>query len=372
MKPTDNNINIEKLHLQNEKPIQAPMNQVRETLSNITEERNSKFKTNEKSVNASIGMGINLAKAKVEKSERMQASLNRYMREKFRNFKVGRIESCKLANHLQQQHAALDIHAYLHFKEQRCTFAESSIHPFIHTYKKDFLFWTFAGIAFHLEICNSFKQMDVNVKLMNNNWKCLIILLLLGNCTCAGGGKFSIKIVARMTRMRRRFTVIKEIICVLHFHFMKRPAFPMNPVCMEAIDLVVCIDTNWLTFSPRSCALTSVDQRSRKNSNCPVNAEQTGGQFCRGDFLKKASLAIQWRIRQMNLFPHGCAVLLFISAHSLVWTFFFFHFIISNALALSSVKKQDIITRHRRCIPSNMTHSSSAYAFLLLLSLAID
>ncbi|KRZ28622.1 Rap guanine nucleotide exchange factor 1 [Trichinella pseudospiralis] len=28
---------------------------------------------------------------------------------------------------------------------------------------------------------------------------------------------------------------------------------------------------------PRSCALTSVDQRSRKNSNCPVNTEQTGG-----------------------------------------------------------------------------------------------
>ncbi|KRX21951.1 hypothetical protein T07_10204 [Trichinella nelsoni] len=65
------------------------------------------------------------------------------------------------------------------------------------------------------------------------------------NCTCAGGGKFSIKIVARMTRMRRRFTVIKEIICVtkLVSSEILRPAFPMNPVCMEAIDLVVCIDT---------------------------------------------------------------------------------------------------------------------------------
>ncbi|KRX41011.1 hypothetical protein T05_14605 [Trichinella murrelli] len=75
MKPTDNNINIEKLHLQNEKPInllhchlkqaQAPMNQVRETL-----------------------MGINLAKAKVEKSERMQASLK-----KFRNFKINNFDA---------------------------------------------------------------------------------------------------------------------------------------------------------------------------------------------------------------------------------------------------------------------------------------
>ncbi|KRX78246.1 hypothetical protein T06_7848 [Trichinella sp. T6] len=87
VRPTDNNINIEKLHLQNEKPIkcsiyihlftfqnllhchlkqaQAPMNQVRETL-----------------------MGINLAKAKVEKSERMQASLK-----KFRNFKINNFDA---------------------------------------------------------------------------------------------------------------------------------------------------------------------------------------------------------------------------------------------------------------------------------------
>ncbi|KRX22013.1 hypothetical protein T07_10216 [Trichinella nelsoni] len=77
MKPTDNNINIEKLHLQNEKPIkcsiyirlftfqQAPMNQVQETL-----------------------MGINLAKAKVEKSEQMQTSLK-----KFRNFKINNFDA---------------------------------------------------------------------------------------------------------------------------------------------------------------------------------------------------------------------------------------------------------------------------------------
>ncbi|KRZ28623.1 Rap guanine nucleotide exchange factor 1 [Trichinella pseudospiralis] len=60
---------------------------------------------------------------------------------------------------------------------------------------------------------------------------------------------------------------------------------------------------------PRSCALTSVDQRSRKNSNCPVNTEQTGGQFCRGDFLKKASLAIQMIQHSANgPFPQ-CTVL---------------------------------------------------------------
>ncbi|KRZ67184.1 hypothetical protein T10_10287 [Trichinella papuae] len=38
--PVDNNINMEKLHLQNEKPIRAPMNQVRETLSYILYEIN--------------------------------------------------------------------------------------------------------------------------------------------------------------------------------------------------------------------------------------------------------------------------------------------------------------------------------------------
>ncbi|KRZ22776.1 hypothetical protein T4B_4593 [Trichinella pseudospiralis] len=81
---------------------------------------------------------------------------------------------------------------------------------------------------------------------------------------------------------------------------------------------------SWLTFSPRSCALTSVDQRSRKNSNCPVNTEQTGGQFCRGDFLKKASLAIQMIQHSANgPFPQWLCCVVFINDHSLVWTFFF-------------------------------------------------
>ncbi|KRY81994.1 hypothetical protein T4D_6854 [Trichinella pseudospiralis] len=57
------------------------------------------------------------------------------------------------------------------------------------------------------------------------------------------GGKFSIKFMTRMTRMRRRFTVIKEIICVSANSEMLRPAFPIYPVCMKAIDLVVCTDT---------------------------------------------------------------------------------------------------------------------------------